>query len=169
MSVAKVDFGRVDAESEKDTLEAYFIDTGVLGKLRDGRKHFVIGRKGSGKTALFQLANLKTLGQKDIPLDFSHYPWELHKYIRESGLAPESAYVASWRFTFLANACRFWAENATPPIQRQAADYLTRIYGKDKPGFLEMLFDGFRRIRRVDLPSVEGLGSLGGIELQSVR
>jgi len=59
--LAAVDFGVLDAESEKN-LSGYFVDTGVLAKLASGQKHFVIGRKGSGKTALFRLASISTDG-----------------------------------------------------------------------------------------------------------
>jgi hypothetical protein len=100
MSIADVDFGRVDAEGETN-LSEYFVDTGVLDSLKNGKKHFIIGRKGSGKTALFLLATEEKLGRSVLKLDFADYAWEVHKKIKESGLSAESSYVASWRFTFL--------------------------------------------------------------------
>src|SRR6266481_5869584 len=120
MSIKRVDFGRVDAERE-DKLADYFVDTGVLTKLITGRKYLVIGRKGAGKTALFKLTTQDRLGRDVIALDFADYPWEAHKLIRESGLNPESAYVASWRFTILAAVCRQWMDTAPTDVRKQAS------------------------------------------------
>jgi superfamily II DNA/RNA helicase len=63
-----VDFGNVDAEGETN-LSEYFVDTGVLSRLISGRKQFVIGRKGSGKTALFLLASEEKLERPVLKLD----------------------------------------------------------------------------------------------------
>lgn len=163
-AIASVDFGRVDAESE-DKLAEYFVDTGVLSRLKNGRKQYVIGRKGSGKTALFSLANQEKLGHHVIRIDFADYAWESHKQIQEGGLSPESAFVASWKFTFLMAACRYWAKDAPKKVKKKAQEYYKRIYRDEEPGVLEFLIDRFRRVRRVDLPGVEGAASLGGFEL----
>ena len=120
MSIADVDFGRLDAEAETN-LKTYFVDTGVLQKFRDGAKHYVLGRKGSGKTALFKSATPEVLRRDVIPIEFNDYPWETHKLIREGGLPSESAYVASWRFTFLAEICRHWMRAATTDELRREA------------------------------------------------
>jgi len=164
MSIKKVDFGRVDAEGE-DKLADYFVDTGVLAKLTAGRKYLVIGRKGAGKTALFKLATSERIRRDVIALDFANYPWEAHKLIQESGLSPESAYVASWRFTLLAGVCRHWMDSAPTEVRKQATALMRRIYRDEEPGLLEVLFDKFRRVRKVQLPEATGVGSLGGIEL----
>lgn len=165
MSIAKVDFGRVDAEGETN-LSEYFVDTGVLSRLVSGRKQFVIGRKGSGKTALFSLATEEKLKRPVIKLDFADYAWEAHKKIREGGLSSESSYVASWRFTFLMSVCQYWTKNAPKKVQNKAQQYYKQIYRDEQPGVLEFLVDKFRRIRRVDLPGIEGLATGGGIELE---
>src|SRR5689334_7377692 len=111
MAIKGVDFGRLEAEADPN-LFRYFIDTGVFEKLVSGAKYFVIGRKGSGKTALFRHATTTAMGRPAVHLDFgSDYSWESHKQIVESGLPAESAHVASWRFTLLAAACKHWKEN----------------------------------------------------------
>jgi ATPase subunit of ABC transporter with duplicated ATPase domains len=66
MSIKSVDFGRIDAEAEQN-LGGYFVDTGVLAKLTNGSKYLVIGRKGSGKTALFKLTTKEKLW-RDVSL-----------------------------------------------------------------------------------------------------
>jgi hypothetical protein len=164
MSINTVNFGRVDAESETNLAE-YFVDTGVFARVQNGRKQFIIGRKGSGKTALFILATSDRFGHPVIPLDFTNYAWESHKKIQESGLNPESVYTSSWRFTLLMAVCNYWRHNAPKEIAQQAQTFHDAIYKTEQPGWLEFLIDKFRRIRRVDLPSIEGVFSMGGFEL----
>jgi hypothetical protein len=49
----KIDFGKADAMNEPDLLINGFLDTeGYLDKILNGDKYFVIGQKGSGKTAI---------------------------------------------------------------------------------------------------------------------
>ena len=165
MSIGKVDFGRLDAESEVN-LATYFVDTGVLEKLRTGKKKYVIGRKGSGKTALFRLASKNKLDRDVVNLDFSTgYAWESHKLVKESGLSQESAFVASWRFTFLIAIVRHWTQSPSEGLAKESTELIERIYGKERPSKLEIIFDKFRRIRTLKLPEVTGVGSLGGFEL----
>lgn len=165
MPIKDVDFGRLDAEAEVN-LADYFVDTGVLHKLRTGRKQYVIGRKGSGKTALFKLASEKALGQPVISMEFSDYPWAAHKQIREAEVTAESAFVTSWRFTIFAAICQHWADRADGEVKKSAQAHIEAIYGGDVPGVLEMLVDRLKRLRKIDLPSVEGFAGLGGLELE---
>lgn len=163
LSIKDVDFGRIDAESD-DNLFNYFVDTGVMKKIQAGQKQFIMGRKGSGKTALFKQTTKERLGREIVSLDFKDYPWELHKMVREAGLSPESAYLASWRFTFLAAACRHWMKNGPKALRKPAAALMARIYKDEDPGVLEVLFDKFRRFRKFELPEAGPLKG-GGIEL----
>ncbi len=51
--LAELDLGDIAAENEIRGLQKYFVQTGVLNQLTQGHAHLVVGRKGSGKTALF--------------------------------------------------------------------------------------------------------------------
>ena len=50
--VKELDFGRLDAESDRSILN-YFVQTGSVEEIKEG-KYLVLGRKGSGKTAIFK-------------------------------------------------------------------------------------------------------------------
>jgi hypothetical protein len=86
--IQRVDFGRLDAESDPNLLN-YFLVTGTVRGIVSGAK-LVIGRKGSGKTALFThlAANLET---RVIELDLLDYVFELHRGFTEVGLPAERA------------------------------------------------------------------------------
>ena len=49
----KIDIGDVAAENEIFTLNSYFVKTGQYNQAKQGYARLVIGRKGSGKTAIF--------------------------------------------------------------------------------------------------------------------
>ncbi len=49
----KLDIGDVAAENERQPLKAYFLKTGQYQQAKQGYARLVIGRKGSGKTAIF--------------------------------------------------------------------------------------------------------------------
>lgn len=167
-SIKNVDFGRVDAERE-DNLGDYFVETGVLDKISRGRKYVVLGRKGSGKTALFKLTTPAKLGHEVIALDYIDYPWEAHKLVQEAGMHAESAYVASWRFSFLAAVCRHWTETAPSDIKKTAKNLMKRIYRDEEPGVLELLIDKVKRIRKIEGPNIPGVAATGAIELDEKK
>ena len=161
----KVDFGRVDAESDS-RLNDYFVDTGILRRISGGMRQFIIGRKGSGKTALFQQtqAHLSNV----VPIEFSDYAWEQHKAIRELGMPAESAYTASWMFTFLMASCNFWRTCGDKDVAKAAQATYEQIFGKEDVGVLGALFDKFKRVRKLELPNAGDLGGLGGFELDEI-
>lgn len=164
MSVRQVDFGRLDAETEEHLLE-YFVDTGVVARIASGARQYVVGRKGSGKTALFRRLDEKALGHPVFRMEFADYSWEAHKQLAEAGVTAESAYVASWRFTFLMSIVSYWADKGAGGLKRRARKITEAIYGAESPPWYWLLFDKLRRIRRLDLPEIEGVGGLGGFEL----
>lgn len=51
--LARVDLGDVAAENEFGGLDSYFVRTGAFHHARQGHSRLVVGRKGSGKTAIF--------------------------------------------------------------------------------------------------------------------
>ena len=51
--IEKVDLGDLAAENEIKGLTSYFVPTGQYNEAKRGRAQLVVGRKGSGKTAIF--------------------------------------------------------------------------------------------------------------------
>lgn len=165
IDIRDVDFGRLDAERDAK-LASYFIDTGVADRIASGEKQYVIGRKGSGKTALFKEAKIPTVGI--IRIEFDDYAWEAHKAIREQGMPAENAYTSSWMFTFLIAACREWMKSPKQEVRSDATKVHRAIYGADEGGFLDILVDKAKRIRKLELPNLGDAGGFGGFELDNL-
>lgn len=88
-------FGEIAAED--DPVLDYFLTTDAVRKIESGKILLVLGRKGSGKTALvrhFTETHSTTHGQ---PLSLRNYPWITHAALVDKGASETEAYVASWR------------------------------------------------------------------------
>lgn len=167
MNIADVDFGVLDAESDPK-LSGYFVDTGVLKKLAVGRRQFVIGRKGSGKTALFRLATPETLQNVGVVnVEFDQYPWEFHRQLKQSGMMPESAYETSWRFLLLLMMAREWRDNAAGALRKNASDLLTKILPDPYRGFWATLISRVKNPAKIALPGAT-VANQGGVSLGSI-
>jgi len=164
MSISNVDFGALDAEQDQH-LMAYFVNVGIENRILLSRKRYIIGRKGSGKTALFKRLQNK-IPHSVVPLYYDDYPWETHKKIKENGVPLEAAYVASWKFLLLVTMISYWSEQENFKQRKRAKKIIKEMYAGEKLSLGNILFDKFKRIRKLSLPSIgEDGASLGGFEL----
>ena len=150
-----------------DRLLDYFLETGTTKKAATGTQ-LVIGRKGSGKTALFRHLSA-TLKGTVVELDLSEYVFQAHKSLKDDGIPPALAYTTSWRLVIAVamfggaqKEMSFWR-------RRRAKKILKRIgFGSNKSAFGEMV-EWLKRVRRLDLPSISGIAAMGGLELGDER
>src|ERR1041385_3831311 len=96
-------FGAIAAED--DDIKRFFVQTPVYGRLLSGDKQVVIGRKGSGKSALY-LAMIGG-GNENVRraptffargLAFRDYPWALHARYAHEATTRYERFLSSWRF-----------------------------------------------------------------------
>jgi len=98
----KIDLGKDEAEQD-ERLREYFVRTAHYKNTLSGSKNIIIGRKGSGKSAIFTLAKeqLETEGHLVIPITPLQYSWTTLKDYKETGITSEQAHTNAWRFTLL--------------------------------------------------------------------
>jgi hypothetical protein len=93
-----INFGQVSAERDEN-LSKYFFDNGVLQSIIGNRYQFlVLGRKGAGKTAVFQHLSDnpdKYLSTSDssVNLYLQNYSWNVHGLLATEGKASSLAYI----------------------------------------------------------------------------
>lgn len=76
--LAELSIGDAIAENEFQTLGAYYLRTDQYGRASRGEVNLVVGRKGSGKTALFsQLRNEKRANVRNIVVDLKPEGYQL--------------------------------------------------------------------------------------------
>ena len=170
---------KVSAESDQDLMR-YFVKTPLLDRILNQGRWIIIGRKGTGKTAVYEYlrqANKNAInGFTTIPLSFREYPWPIQKLYREGMEAEISSYQRSWRYIIFAKCLASLIATTEsggklPQDLSQAKNILTTLYGTPNPGVLEIIKSKLFRLKSFSLPAVE-LGeaeiSLGGIEFEDV-
>lgn len=157
-----VDFGRYDAERDENIAD-YFVRTGTAESVTKG-KSLVIGRKGSGKTALFRHVAATHSGDV-IELDLEQYVFKANQLLKEGGVPEALAYASSWRLT-IAAATYVQIRSKLRFRDRWRGDRILRRLGRgaNKPS-VGAILDWLRRVRRVELPSIPGFANLGAMEL----
>ncbi|MEN8191476.1 MAG: hypothetical protein ABFS12_01585 [Bacteroidota bacterium] len=89
------DFGTIDAESDKKLLN-YFVETKYLERVLEFEKSIIIGRKGSGKTAIYKY--IKKNKENTEGLLFKDYPWRIHDAFKNSIVSEQESFINSWTF-----------------------------------------------------------------------
>lgn len=158
-----IDVGKVSAERDIN-LNNYFYDNGTLKKLIENNNHFLmLGRKGSGKTALF---NYFTTNPKDfvnendkvISISLDDYSWNVHSLLAQNQTADSLAYRQSWKFIFLLEIIKTLSSNcdATKEI-KEASRCLEKIFGSPIPGIFDLVKSKILSLSKLKLPH----GSIG--------
>lgn len=98
----KIDLGNDEAEQD-ERLKEYFLKTRNYENALLGTKSIIIGRKGSGKSAIFTLLEdeLEESGVLVIPITPDQYSWNALRDYRESGIQELQAYTNAWKITLL--------------------------------------------------------------------
>ncbi len=107
-TVGDLDFGTVDAEADRK-LGNYFINTPQVGQALSFRSAHLLGRKGSGKSAIFtQLPRLAADRYGNAAavslMTPDQYAWGALRDYQEQGLFPEQAHTNAWKFTVAVDA-----------------------------------------------------------------
>jgi hypothetical protein len=97
-------FGGTDADNDPLLIEC-FEDHPAYLSLRSGAKHVILGRKGSGKTAVYRRI-LKEFPSTAIGFNFSDYPWAHHEVQKQAGVPHEQCFVESWKYFCLINLAK---------------------------------------------------------------
>jgi hypothetical protein len=157
-----LDLGDVAAENEIRGLRAYFVRTAQFGEARRGNARLVIGRKGSGKTAIFYAIRDSFANRRShLVLDLKP---EGHQFTRFreavlSKLSPglqEHTLTAFWNYILLIEIALkitdqeySWAQR--DPERRRRFETLRRLYGEqdiDETGdFSERLLHQVERLK----------------------
>lgn len=94
-------FGGIDADND-DILFECFEDHEAFLELLRLKKFLLVGRKGSGKTAIFKkLLMTKNSHIFSFGHTFSDYPWHYHDKQARVGIPDYDKYTHSWKYLIL--------------------------------------------------------------------
>lgn len=118
--ISRIDLGSDEAETDKE-LRSYFVKTPYYDRALNGSKTIVIGRKGSGKSAIYKMIgeDLAKKGVGVVGITPDYYSWSVLNAYEEAGIPLEAACSNAWKFTLLSAATRHlidenWIEEDSP-------------------------------------------------------
>lgn len=99
--VAVNDFGGIDADNDT-LLLACFEDHDAFLKVKDRTRFLIVGKKGSGKTAIFKhMLSEKADNYFCFGHTFSDYPWQHHDLQARVGIPDADKFTHSWKYLIL--------------------------------------------------------------------
>jgi len=170
-----IDVGLVSAERDKNLVH-YFYDGGVVKSVTESEKHFLIlGRKGAGKTAVFQYLQTKpaqVFSERDllVPLSLVAYSWNAHALLARPEKLGSMAQRDSWRLVMAVESIRaiisFCEQKSISPSRElaQATAILEKIFSKPIPTWSELIAGKLFRLSKFKLPS-GGLDTTGDVKV----
>lgn len=93
-----IDFGSIDGLNDK-LLSSYFLDKNYWSTLINGKEFFVIGRKGTGKSAIYTWLHEQqyTQGVLIENLSFKNFPFEKLLRLSDDDFSKPNQYQSIWR------------------------------------------------------------------------
>ncbi|MDN2656074.1 hypothetical protein OW493_06395 [Cobetia sp. 14N.309.X.WAT.E.A4] len=158
----------ISAETDGELLK-YFIQRPEINKVVFGKAWLVLGKKGSGKTAIHEY--LKSTesenidNQESLCINFRHYPWPAHQIYKEALGSLNTAYQKSWSYLITVKALSKLIELKSRDGKKlskelvKAKSYIEKIYGSPNPTLKEVLLSKVIRLKSVRGPSA-GLDDL---------
>jgi len=117
-------------EAKSEDNDRYFYHTSDVNKILDGKKYYVIGRKGSGKTAIAEfiskIQDAKIFSEK---LNFKAFPFnELYKLYNDGYTVPNQ-YISIWKYVIYSSIAKMMIKNEN--VDSQIKSILENIYSNE--------------------------------------
>ncbi len=130
---------KLDAKSE-DT-DRYFFHVSEVEAIQSGDRAYVIGRKGTGKSAIAQyLASVKSHDMFSVMLSFKNFPFNDLYALSNSGFTAPNQYITLWKYLIYCHVARLMASNEAIDIkvrqplaklyEPEPLEYLAKSVGK---------------------------------------
>lgn len=158
-----------DVAAEDDAVLNYFVSTNAVNKIENSEAFLVLGRKGTGKTAIVRYFTERADNTVSKSLNLRGYPWGVHASKVDHGASDIEAYVASWRYliavelsALLVSHKNIYRSSHEKPLKT----FLIDNYGGPSPKLSDIL-----RPKRISLssfsfnPSVLG-NQIGGVDME---
>ncbi len=150
----KIEFGDPDGLYDKNISE-YFIDNNYWGQLVEGRKFFVIGRKGTGKSAIYNWIKSQEAERNVLVsnLSFKDFPFERLLQLSDDDFYKPNQYQSVWRNIILTEIAKLIILDEKASIDdyyRELFSYVELKFGKD-------LIDLHKKVAKLTVKNEAGL------------
>ena len=161
-------FGAIDADAD-DLLRGCFQDHQAYENARDRKSFLILGRKGSGKTAIYKrLITNRDQGSFTYGHSFDDYPWHYHDLQAQSGVPEERRFIHSWKYLIMLSMSKIllnhdqaqpWSDPSSESISA-LEDFIVDSYGTRDPD-VRQLFSPNKELRfktNLKLPFIDVSG-----------
>ena len=117
-------------EAKLERSERYFFHTKVTDRISVGKKSFVIGRKGTGKTAIGEY--LSTLNKNNcfaVKLSFKNFPFNLLYAQQDISYTAPNQYVSVWKYLIYTSVCKLMSGNNGVDVETRSE--LSKLFTQD--------------------------------------
>ena len=127
-------------EAKQEDNQRYFFHTLEAEKIFGGNRYYIIGRKGSGKSAISEhIVSKNGYNIFSEKLSFKNFPFnELYSYENPKYTSPNQ-YITIWKYIIYSNICRLMVKNEN--IDGKAREILGKLYPSDPIKSLSRLID----------------------------
>jgi hypothetical protein len=165
------DFGALDADEDALLRECLQGHPAYLSA-RTHDRWLIIGRKGTGKTAIFKrLITDRAHDRFSFGHTFDDYPWEYHDLQAQVGVPEERRYFNSWKYLMLLGLAKIllnqdqsqpWAEGAVDALGN-LEEFVVDSYGSRDPDVTQL----FRPDRELRFKGFN-IGPFGGLTIERI-
>lgn len=168
-------FGGIDADSDS-LLDECFEDHEAFQAVKDFERFLVVGRKGSGKTAIFRkLVKSKEHDTFAFGHTFSDYPWHYHSLQKVIGVPDEECFLQSWKYLILITISKILLnlDNSQPWNEEAAValggieGFVVDTYGNSNPD-ISQIFSPTTKLHIRPSIGFSGLGLNAGLDFTDV-
>ena len=158
-----------DVAAEDDAVLDYFLYTDAVENIQSNHAFLVLGRKGSGKTAIVRHFTEGKDNIRSKSLSLRGYPWNIHSKWIDLGASEMESYVSSWRYLIALEIATLVAADSKRPQHDKVIElkqFLTDNYGGANPELQTILSPRKLKLNKLSLqPSILG-NQLGCIDIE---
>ncbi|MEN2426779.1 P-loop ATPase, Sll1717 family [Chromobacterium vaccinii] len=101
---------KLDAKTENG--HRYFYHINEVDKIKNGKRSYVIGRKGTGKTAISEhIASVREYDVFSEKLSFKNFPFNELYNLKNAGYTAPNQYITLWKYIIYSHICKMMSRN----------------------------------------------------------
>lgn len=132
---SRIDFGDIDGLSDPN-LPNYFLDNHYWEKIAEGNIYYVIGRKGTGKSAIYNWVHTQAADKETIVsnLAFKTFPFEKLLQLSDDDFHKPNQYQSIWRNIILSEIAKMIYNDPRSEVDeeyKEICDYVEHTFGRN--------------------------------------
>lgn len=117
-------------EAKLEDSSRYFYHIHLVERIMAGKRIYVIGRKGTGKTAISEhLSKINEKGVHSTKLSFKNFPFNKLYELQDQGYTPPNQYITLWKYVIYSSTCRLMVNN--PTVDAESRQKLKELFNDD--------------------------------------